>query len=45
MGEINDSQEASWCKALEVFDKSDKTYRQLSIFTDDINPPDKVTNP
>ncbi|KJJ83482.1 transposase IS4 family protein, partial [Candidatus Omnitrophus magneticus] len=45
LGEINDSQEASWCKALEVFDKSDKTYRQLSIFTDDINPPDKVTNP
>ncbi|KJJ83899.1 hypothetical protein OMAG_002233, partial [Candidatus Omnitrophus magneticus] len=44
LGEMKDSQEAAWCKALEGFDKSDKTYRQLSIFPDDINPTDKVTN-
>lgn len=35
LGEINDSQQASWRKTLEVFDEQRQAYRQLSLFPAD----------
>ncbi len=32
LGEINDSQEASWRKTMEVFDEQKKRHEQLSLF-------------
>ena len=45
LGEINDSQQASWCSALEVFDGTAQTLQQLSLFPDDTTPPPEVINP
>ncbi|MCG2711844.1 MAG: IS1634 family transposase [Candidatus Omnitrophica bacterium] len=45
LGEINDSQRASWCSALKVFDGSVKKFRQLSLFPDDKTPPIDIINP
>lgn len=43
LGEINDSQEASWRKTIEVFDERKKQYEQLSLFPADRPiPPDEV---
>jgi transposase len=35
LGEINDSQQASWRKTLEVFDESKQDYRNLRLFPED----------
>lgn len=45
LGEINDSQRAQWCSALDVFDDVDGSVRQMSLFPDDRTPPPEVTNP
>ena len=35
LGEINDSQEAAWCKTLEVLDEAEQRARTLSLFPED----------
>lgn len=35
LGEINDSQQASWRKTLEVFDEQQQQYKTLSLFPED----------
>ena len=35
LGEINDGQEASWCKTLQVFDESQQRHTTLSLFPED----------
>jgi transposase len=35
LGEVNDKQEASWRKTLEVFDEDQQSSRNLSLFPDD----------
>jgi len=45
LGEINDAQRAQWCSALDVFDDSSHSFRQMSLFPDDRVPPVQVTNP
>lgn len=35
LGEINDSQEATWRKTLQVFDETHQQYRTLSLFPED----------
>src|SRR5215831_12778042 len=35
LGEINDSQQATWRKTLEVFDEAEQRYSTLSLFPDD----------
>jgi transposase len=35
LGEINDTQQASWCKSIEVFQEKNGDRRQLSLFADD----------
>jgi transposase len=43
LGEINDSQEATWRKTLEVFDEQRRTPSQMSLFPEDREiPPDAV---
>jgi len=32
LGEINDSQQAAWSKAIEVFDEDDQTTKQVALF-------------
>jgi hypothetical protein len=44
LGEINDTQRAQWCSALDVLDEPDKTYRQMSIFPEDRQPPAGICN-
>ena len=45
LGEINDVQQAQWCRALEVFDESAGKHRQLSLFPADRTPPTELINP
>ncbi len=45
LGEINDAQQAQWCSALEVLDKSSGSLRQMSLFPADRTPPPEVSNP
>ena len=45
LGELNDSQKAQWCSALDVFDESNASVRQMSLFPEDRNPPPEVSNP
>jgi transposase len=35
LGEINDQQQAAWCKTLEVFDEQEQRYTVLSLFPED----------
>ena len=42
LGEINDQQQASWRKTLEVFDEDEQDYRTLSLFPDDREVPADV---
>lgn len=39
LGELNDSQRASWQRTLEVFDERTQTSRQLALFPADRTPP------
>jgi hypothetical protein len=45
LGEINDSQRAQWCSAIEVFDEADHTLHQMSLFPDDRAPPPQINHP
>jgi len=44
LGEINDSQRTQWCSALDVFDESSNSFKQMSLFPEDRTPPDKIYN-
>jgi len=35
LGEINDQQQAAWCKTLEVFDEQEQRYTSMSLFPHD----------
>jgi hypothetical protein len=35
LGEINDSQRAAWCQAIEAFDESGQRTRQIALFPED----------
>ena len=45
LGEINDSQRAQWCSALDVLDESNDTVRQMSLFPEDRIPPPDIAHP
>lgn len=45
LGEINDTQRAQWCTALDVLDESNDSIRQMSLFPDDRTPPPEISNP
>lgn len=45
LGELNDSQKAQWCSALDVLDESTDSVQQMSLFPDDRTPPPDVSNP
>lgn len=45
LGEINDSQHAQWCSALDVLDESSDSFKQISLFPDDRTPPPEIANP
>ncbi len=45
LGEINNSQRASWCSALDVFDQKNNKMQQFSLFPEDTQPPADVINP
>jgi transposase len=40
LGEINDSQKAGWCKAIEVLDSNNNRATQLALFPDDRQAPE-----
>jgi hypothetical protein len=44
LGEINDSQEATWRQTLEVFDESHQRYTTLSLFPEDREIPAESSN-
>ena len=44
LGEINDSQQAQWCSALDVFDESSSSFRQMTLFPEDRTPPNEIYN-
>lgn len=39
LGEINDQQEASWCKAIEVFEYGKMLPKPIALFPEDCEPP------
>ena len=39
LGEINDSQQAAWCKSIEVLKESGGTYQQMALFPSDRTTP------
>lgn len=45
LGEINDTQQAQWCSALDVFDESKGSVHQMCLFPEDRTPPPDVSNP
>ena len=45
LGELNDSQQAQWCSALDVLDESNDSFKQMSLFPEDRTPPPEVPNP
>ena len=45
LGEINDTQQAQWCQAMEVFDESKQIHWQMSLFPADRQPPQDIANP
>jgi transposase len=45
LGEINDSQQAQWCSALDVLDESSDSFKQMSFFPEDRTPPPEISNP
>jgi hypothetical protein len=42
LGEINDSQHATWCRLIEAFDEGSARYRQLALFPAERSVPDQV---
>ncbi len=45
LGELNDSQKAQWCSALDVLDESNDSIQQMSLFPEDRTPPPEIANP
>ena len=45
LGEINDSQQAAWCSAIDIIDQSSDSPRQLTLFPEDRTPPPEVVSP
>jgi transposase len=45
LGEINDSQRAQWCSALDVLDPSDGSVKQMGLFPEDRTPPPEIAHP
>ena len=45
LGEINDSQRAQWCSALEVLDATTTSVQQMSLFPEDRTPPPEIAHP
>lgn len=45
LGEINDTQKAQWCSAIEVLDESNQAFKQMSLFPEDRTPPPEIANP
>ena len=45
LGEINDSQRAQWCSALDVLDASDGSVKQMGLFPEDRTPPPEIAHP
>ncbi|MBF0106482.1 MAG: IS1634 family transposase [Deltaproteobacteria bacterium] len=39
LGEINDQQEAAWCRAIEVFDHGTTQAKSIALFPEDRHPP------
>ncbi len=39
LGEINDGQQAAWCKTVRVFEEGESKPRQLALFPDDRKAP------
>lgn len=39
LGEINDQQEAAWCKAIDVFDHGEEKFKSIALFPEDREPP------
>jgi transposase len=42
LGEINDSQHATWCRLIEAFDEGSARYRQLALFPAERSVPDQA---
>jgi hypothetical protein len=42
LGEINDSQQAAWCRLIEAFDEGSGRYRQLALFAAERSVPDQA---
>jgi Transposase DDE domain len=42
LGEINDSQQAAWCRLIEAFDEGSGRYRQLALFPAERSVPDQA---
>ena len=40
LGEINDSQQAAWCRSIEVFESGSGCWRQVALFPEDREAPD-----
>jgi hypothetical protein len=40
LGEINDSQQAAWCKGIEVLDRERASTRQMALFSEDREAPE-----
>ena len=45
LGEINDSQRAQWCSAIDAVDPSTQRVQSMSLFPEDRSPPPDVSNP
>jgi transposase len=45
LGELNDTQRAQWCSALDVLDESNGSVQQMSLFPEDRTPPPDVSHP
>jgi len=45
LGEINDSQRAQWCSAIDVVDPSTRKVQSMSLFPEDRPPPPDISNP
>ena len=45
LGEINDSQRAQWCSAIDAVDPSTQRVQSMSLFPEDRPPPPDVSNP
>jgi len=45
LGEINDSQRAQWCSAIDAVDPSTHAVQSMSLFPEDRPPPPDISNP